>query len=60
MNILVILTFLVASAVGTEPEVEIQDLFGDVLFQQGIKTHYFLPSSAQLNPTPTPLTEKVE
>jgi len=36
MNILVILTFLVASAVGTEPEVEIQDLFGDVLFQQGI------------------------
>lgn len=29
-------TFLVASAFGAEPEVEINDLFGSVLFQQGI------------------------
>jgi len=37
MKILIFGTFLVACAVGTEPEVEIEDYFGDVLFQQGIQ-----------------------
>ena len=36
---LISLTFILGYVAGREPEVEIQDLFGDVLFQQGIFSH---------------------
>ena len=36
---LIPLIFILGYVAGREPEVEIQDLFGDVLFQQGIFSH---------------------
>ena len=36
LNKLTVLTFCVGFVASREPEVEIADLFGDVLFQQGI------------------------
>jgi hypothetical protein len=35
-KILTVLIFFIGFAASREPEVEIADLFGDVLFQQGI------------------------
>ena len=46
---LISLTFILGYVAGREPEVEIQDLFGDVLFQQGIYYKEFIFESLHKN-----------
>ena len=43
------LIFVLGYVAGREPEVEIQDLFGDVLFQQGIYYTEFIFESLRKN-----------